>query len=163
MTTPQVPADGIDLGQSKADRAWTYVIFGGGGLLVLLVAPLLSDWLASIPVVPFKGVLEWVGSFDQTWAWIARPVMGLILGLVVAVLAVADERHLIVSHDTVVIVHDQDRRTLRRDQIVGIHRDGKKVTIDGDSGRVLFDHRVEAPKDAVRAAFVDRGYPYESD
>lgn len=147
---------------TKADRLWTYAIFGGGGLVLLLLAPLLSNWLASVPIVPFKGALEWVGSFDQTWAWFARPAIGLAAGLVLAVMVIADERHLVVGSDSVVVIHDEDRRVLRRDQIVGVHLEGKKIIIDGDHGRVLFHHHVEARRDEIRAAFVDQSYPWES-
>ncbi len=52
---------------------------------------------------------------------------------------------------------------LTRDQVVGIHRDRKKIVIDGTHGRRLFAEQVEAKRDAVRAAFVERGWPYESD
>lgn len=161
MSTQPSPGT-VDLGMNRSDRIWTYVLLGGGGLLLFLLAPTLSTWLASVPIVPFKGVLEWIGSFDQTWAWIVRPAVGLLIGLGVAVIAIADEHHLLVGYESVVIVHDQDRRTLRRDQIVGVHLDGKKVMIDGDHGRVLFDRQVEAKRDDIRAAFVDRGYPWES-
>jgi hypothetical protein len=52
---------------------------------------------------------------------------------------------------------------LRRDQVVGVHRAGTKVTIDGDHGRVLFSETLEAPRDRVREAFLTHAYPWESD
>lgn len=156
-------AQPVTLGMNRQDRTWTYVLFCGGGALLFLLAPLLADWLRSFPIVPFKPALEWVGSFDQIWAWVARPVVGALLGAVAAVLIIADEHLLEVGHDAVVIVHDKDRRRVAREQIVAIHLDGKKVIIEGTEGRTLFDKSVEAKRDDVRAAFRDRGYPFETE
>lgn len=163
MSARPSPSPGaVELGFTRSDRIWAYAMFGGGGLLVFLLAPVLSSWLAAIPIVPFKGVLEWVASFDQPWAWVVRPAVGLLIGLGVAFLAIVDEHRLVVGSDSVVVLHDKDRRTLRRDQIVGVHLEGKKVVIDGTQGRVLFNRQVEAKRDKIRAAFLDHGYPWES-
>lgn len=91
-----------------------------------------------------------------------RPLVGLLLGLVAALFVIADEYGLEVHQDSVVVVHGEDRRTIPRADIVGIHRDGKKVHIDGRGGRVIFAESIDAGRDAVREAFTSRGYPYES-
>ncbi len=151
------------LGMSASDRAWTFVILGGGGAVLLAVLPWLLDLLAGFPFVPFRGVADWVSSFDQWWAPFARTGLGLVAGVVLALLTIVDEYRLEVGDEEIVVVHDKDRRTVRRDQVLGIHRDGKKVTIDGSGGRTLFDHKVDAPRERVREAFVGRGWPWESD
>ncbi|WP_229054699.1 hypothetical protein [Aeromicrobium sp. Leaf350] len=157
------PSDHDLLGSSREDTVWTYVLLGGGGALVLLLAPLLAAWLADVPFIPFSEPLRWVGDFDEPWQWVVRGVVGLVLGLVLAAVELESQYSLEVHDDRVVVVHGQDRRTLTRDQVVGIHRDRKKVVIDGTQGRRLFEETVEAKREAVRRAFVDRGYPYESE
>ncbi|WP_375002563.1 hypothetical protein [Aeromicrobium sp. CTD01-1L150] len=151
------------LGTSRADKVWTFGILGGGGALLIGALPWLLDSLGSIPFIPFKGVADWMVGFDQWWAPLVRIGVGLIIGLVLAVLTIWDEYRLEVGHLDIVVVHGEDRRTLRRDQVVGIHRDGKKVTIDGAQGRVLFDQKLEAKREDVREAFVSREWPWESD
>ncbi len=150
------------LGPTREDHIWTLVLLGGGGIVVLLVAPIVAGWLAEVPFIPFAEPLRWVGGFDEPWQWAARAGIGLVAGLVLAVLAIADEHRLEVDDDQVVVIHGDDRRTLRRDMIVGIHRDGGALVIDGTQGRTLLKKKIEAPKDAVRDAFVSRGYPWES-
>lgn len=147
------------LGMSTADRAWTFVIFGGGGAVLLAALP----WLLDLPFIPFRDVADWLSSFDQWWAPVLRTGLGLVAGLVIAVLVVVDEYRLEVGDEEIVVIHDKDRRILRRDQVVGIHRDGKRVTIDGTEGRTLFEQTVEAPRDLVREVFLARQWPWESD
>ncbi len=151
------------LGSERDDVIWTYVLLGAGGAAVLLLAPLAANWLAGVPFIPFSEPLRWVGDFDAPWQWLLRGALGLAIGLVGAAVVLESEHHLEVHDDRLVVQHGKDRRTLERDQVVGIHRDGKKVVIDGTHGRRLFDHPVEAKRDAVRSAFVDRGWPYESE
>ncbi|WP_299052017.1 hypothetical protein [uncultured Nocardioides sp.] len=151
------------LGSTRADEAWTYALLGGGGALLLLAAPLLARWLGDVPFVPFGGVLEWVGGLDEAWwTWLARPAAGLAVGLVAAVVVLHEEYRLEVGPEDVVVVHGDDRRSLQRSAIIGVHRDGRTVTIDGRDGRRLFAEKVEAPRERVREAFTAHGYPYES-
>ncbi|GAA1747820.1 YqeB family protein [Aeromicrobium alkaliterrae] len=157
------PREHAYLGSNREDTVWTYVLLGGGGVLVLVLAPLLAAWLADVPFIPFSEPLRWVGDFDEPWQWAVRGIVGLVAGLVLAAVTLESEYRLEVHDDRVVVVHGKDRRTLTRDQVVGVHRDRKKVVIDGTQGRRLFEETVEAKRDAVRAAFVDRGWPYESE
>lgn len=152
-----------DLGSTREDKLWTYAIFAAGGVLLLTVGPLLARWLADVPFVPFKDPLRWVGDFDQPWAWVARPAIGLVAGLVGAFLVLVDEWRLEVHDDAVVVVHDRDRRRLAREAVIGVHLDGKKVVIDGADGRRLFEKPVEAGRERVKQAFASRGYPFETE
>lgn len=151
------------LGMTRADKIWLFVLLGAGGLLVFLTAPWLARWLASVPFVPFAGPLEWVGSFNAPWTWVVRPALGLALGLVGAVLLVADEYRLEVDDHGVVVVRGEDRRRIAREQITGVYQERKDVVIHGAGGRVFFDRKIDAPKDAIRGAFAGRGYPWESE
>ncbi len=152
-----------ELRMSDEDRVWAFVLLGGGGGLLLLALLWLTDLVGGLPVVPFEGSAEWVASFDASWAWAARLGIGVVLGSALAAFSILDEHRLLVSDDRLVAVHGKDRRVLRRDQVVGVHRAGKKLTIDGDHGRVLFSGPLEAPRDRVREAFLAHAYPWESD
>lgn len=152
-----------DLGSTREDAVWTYVLLGAGGVVLLTAGPPLAAWLADFPFVPFSDVLRWVGERDSAWAWVARTALGLLAGLVGAFLVLVDEWRLEVHDEAVVVVHDKDRRRLAKESIVGIHLDGKKVVIDGTEGRRLFDKRVEAKPRRIKEAFAARGYPLESE
>ncbi|EFQ82764.1 hypothetical protein HMPREF0063_11973 [Aeromicrobium marinum DSM 15272] len=150
------------LGMSREDRRWTVVLLGAGGAVLLAILPWVLDLLSGVPLVPFREVGNWVSSFDQPWAAAARVGVGLLAGVALALVTIWDEHRIEVHDDTLVLVHGDDRRTLRRDQVLGIHRDGKKVVVDGEGGRVLFARPLEAKRDRVREVFLARGWPWES-
>ncbi|WP_446664950.1 YqeB family protein [Flexivirga sp. B27] len=150
------------LGFTRDDVLWMVAIFGvlAGGLLG--AAPWIARWLRDIPAVPFHAALDQLASFDQPWSHVARPALGIVLGVGAALVIVLTAHRLEVYDDHLVIRRGDDRRSIARDDIVGIHRDGKKIVIDGKQGRRIFADEVEAKAQQVRAAFLDRGYPYES-
>jgi len=152
-----------DLGSTREDKIWTYALIAAGGVLLLTVGPIVARWLADVPFVPFKEQLRWVDGYDEPWAWAVRVAVGLIGGLVGALIVLADEWRLEVHDDAVVVVHDQDRRRLTRASIAGIHLNRKTVVIEGADGRLLFDKQVEAKPARIKAAFSSRGYPLESE
>ncbi|MDT9593771.1 hypothetical protein RDV89_11880 [Nocardioides zeae] len=153
-----------DLGMTRQDAVWTYVLLGLGGVALLVLGPLAARWLAGadLPLVPFRDTLAWIGGFDQWWAWVVRPLVGLGAGLAMAAVVVDEEWHLEVHDDHVLTRRGRDRRRLERSGIVGVHLEKKHVVIEGEHGRVLFDHPVEARGEQVREVFTSRGYPYES-
>lgn len=151
-----------ELGFTRADLMWMMGIFGVLAAGLLGAAPWIARWLRDIPAVPFHEVLDRIGEFDQPWAHVARPALGLLIGVIAAVLIVATAHKFEVHDDHLVIRRGDDRRSIARSDIVGIYREGKKVVIDGTEGRRIFEDEVEAKADQVRDAFVQRGYPYES-
>lgn len=167
---PEVGSEGGSEGGShdrldytRADRVWTYVLLAGGGGLLLLLGPVVAAWLADVPFVPFSDLLRWIGGFDGPLAWFLRPVVGVGVGAAFAALVIDEAWSLEVHDDHVVTVRGRDRRRLDRSSIVGVYLDRKRVVIDGEDGRVLFDKKVEARRDVVHAAFVSRGYPFENE
>lgn len=152
-----------ELRMTDADRAWTVALLGGGGALLLLLLPWLLELLSGFPFVPFGDVARWVAGFDAPWAWAARAAVGALGGVALAVLTVLDEHRVLVRDEELVLLHGSDRRTIPRDQVVGVHRAGKRLVVDGTHGRRIFDERLEAPRAEVREAFLAHAYPWESD
>lgn len=165
MSTPATPpaGDKATLGPTSADQVWTFVVLAGGGAVILALGPLLAAWLSDVPWIPFSDALRWVGEFDSPLAWAVRIAGGAAAGAVLAVIDIEESWRLEVYDDRVVSVRGKDRRHLAKGSIVGIHLDRKKVVIDGTDGRVLFDEKIDAPRERVRTAFRDRGYPLETE
>lgn len=155
--------DGRDvLGMPTSEKVLWVLLLGGGAALGLGLLPWLLSLTQGFPFIPLRDVVEWVSALDAWWAPYARVATGLILGSGFALLSMLDEYTLEVGDDDLVIVHDDDRRTVKRADVIGIYRDGSKITIDGHAGRVLFDKKVAAKRDDVRDSFVARGWPWES-
>ncbi len=133
---------------------------GGAGLGLLL--PLLARWAGELPWMPFQGPLRLLGSLDASWLVWGRPLVGAVLGLAVAAWIITGSAVLLVRDDRLTVVRrGQVERVVRRDQVDGVHRRGSKVVLVNAQGRELFADDVEGPKDVVRAAFVEHGYPWE--
>lgn len=158
-----IAAPETELRMSDADRAWTFALLGGGGALLLALLPWLLDLLSGFPFVPFGDVARWVAGLDAPWAWAVRAAAGALVGVALAVLTVLDEHRVVVRDEELVHVHRSDRRTVPREQVVGVHRHGKRLVVDGTQGRRLLDERLEAPRAEVREAFLAHAYPWESD
>ncbi|MCC2312757.1 YqeB family protein [Cellulomonas xiejunii] len=137
-------------------------LLAAAGAALGLLLPLLARWAAGLPWVPFQGPLRLLASFDGSWLVWGRPLLGAVLGLLLAAWVVTGTAVLVLSDAQVEVVRrGQVERVIRRDQVDGVHRRGSKVVVESAQGRELFADDVEGPKDAVRAAFVRHGYPWE--
>lgn len=156
--TPPTVVGGFDRG----GRVWVLVIFAALGAGAGALLPYVAGWAADLPWVPFQGPLELLASFDQAWLTWGRPLLGLVLGLAFAGWTIADSPVLEIEAARVrVRQRGEVQRILERDKIDAVHRKGGTVVIENAQGRVLFSGDVEGDRDAVRAAFVDHGYPWE--
>ena len=141
-----------------------------GGLLTLggagfgLLLPVLARWAGEVPWMPFQGPLRLLGSVDAGWLTWGRPVLGAVLGLLVAAWIVTGSPVLLVSDAHVRVERrGQVERVLRREQVDAVHRRGSQVVLVTAQGRELFADEVEGPEVAVRDAFVAHGYPWEGE
>ncbi|QKE83468.1 hypothetical protein [Arthrobacter sp. NEB 688] len=149
-------------GFDTGGRAFVLTLFGGGGLALGLALPWLARLAAEQEWVPFGGPLRALGAPDAAWLPWGRPVIGLAVGLVLAAWVLAHTAVLHVSRAEVRVErYGSVQRVIPRERVDGVHRDGGKVVLEAASGRVLFRDDVEGDRDAVRAAFVDAGYPWE--
>jgi len=156
-------ADGTRVGGFDTEGRWfVAALLGLGGVALGALLPVLAGWAAELPWMPFQGPLRLLGSFDGGWLVWGRPVIGGVLGLLAAAWVVTGSAVLVVGDERVEVVRrGQVERVVRRDQVDGVHRRGSKVVLVSAQGRELFADDVEGPKDAVRAAFVRHGYPWE--
>lgn len=150
------------LGMTGADTAFLAVLGAvlGAGAAALL--PIAARWVEERGV-PFPGILQLLASFDSDWLVWGRPVIGLVVGVIAALLISRAEPVLHVSDEGVLVEKGDSRRRIRREDVAGVYRDGKKLVIETEQGRRLYDGDVEGKRDLVRATFVDRGYPWENE
>lgn len=144
------------------DRSSAVLVAGAGlvlGALAAVLLPILAYW-AEGRGLPFPGPLRFLASFDSAWLVWGRPVIGAVGGLVAGVLVVHLSPVLYVDADAIVVEKGDDRRRITREQVGGVYRERSNVVIAAKEGRTLFEGDVEGGRDAVRAAFVDHGYPW---
>lgn len=138
------------------------VLFALGGAGLGALFPLLAGWAAELPWVPFQGPLRLLGSFDQQWLVWGRPALGLVLGLALAAWVILDSPVLKVGQERIEVRRRGEvQRVIQRDKVAAVYPKGAKITIETESGRVLFEGDVEGDRDGVREAFIEQGYPWE--
>ncbi len=152
----------VRLGMTGDDTAFLALIGAALGAGAAALLPIAARWVEERGV-PFPGILQLLASFDSDWLVWGRPVIGLVIGLVAALLIAHAEPVLHVSSDSVLIEKGDSKRRIRREDVAGVFRDGKKLIIETEQGRRLYDGEVEGKRDLVRATFVDRGYPWENE
>ena len=158
-----VSSERIDLGMSTGDRAVVLVGFplAGAGLGALL--PLVWGVVEDASWIPFHGPLAALMSVDDGWSWLVR-IGGLALvGLVVAVVAIAEDTVVSIGQDDVRIRVKGTSRTIGRERIAGVFHDGKHLVIETAEGRRLLDAEVDGAKRKAAPAFQQFGYPWEND
>lgn len=159
---PPAPSSATVGGFDRAGVLWVLLIFGAGGTALGAALPFLAGWAARLPWVPFQGPLELLGSFDQSWLVWGRPVLGLVVGLVLATFVIGHTPVLVIREDEIQVQRrGQVERIIRRSQVDSVYPRGSKVVIETDKGRSLFDDEVEGDREAIRKAFIDHGFPWE--
>ena len=162
MKDPHSPAMGVRLGFDRSSAAFVAVAGLVLGAVAAVLLPILAHW-AQGRGLPFPGPLRFLASFDSAWLVWGRPVIGGVVGLVAGVLVVHLSPVLYVNPYTILIEKGDNRRRITREQVGGVYRERGTVVIAAKEGRILFEGDVEGGRVAIRAAFVDHGYPWESD
>lgn len=161
MTTDGAPPVHVVGGFDRAGRRWVVSLFGGGGVALGAVLPVLVGWAVELPWVPFQGPLRLIATFDQSWLTWGRPVLGLLLGLGAAAWVIADAHVLEVGPDEIQVRRRGEvQRVIQHATVASVHPKGSKVVIETETGRTLFEGEIEGDKAAVRRAFVETGYPW---
>jgi hypothetical protein len=140
---------------------WLVAVIGAAlGVGVGFLLPWLGTVAARYPI-PFAGPIELLSSFEAPALVVLRPVIGAAVGLVVAAVVISGSPRITVTDAEILIAKGDDERRIERAQVAGVYRDGGALVIDSVEGRQLYNGDVEAPRAAVRDAFVAHGYRWE--
>ncbi len=143
-------------------RLILYVLLGVGCPLIALAVPYLARVTSDLPWFPFQGPLELLASLHSGWLVWGLPLIAFVVGVVLAGVGLGLSPVLIISESEVVVCEGDSVTIIRREQIDGVRSKGKKVTIYSAAGRELFSDEILGSREAVRSAFIDHGYPWES-
>ncbi|MFG3440284.1 hypothetical protein ACGF0J_23795 [Nonomuraea sp. NPDC047897] len=149
------------LGPTAGQRTLFWIGFpllgaGAGWLLKLLVG-----WVSSLPWTPFEGPLRLIGSIPPTPLTIGAVAVGVVAGLVLAVLAEHYYVTVTVDDDGVTVVCRESRQEVSREAVAGACYDAKQFVLLGhDTGELVRRGGDLPSEERLAAAFRAHGYPW---
>ncbi|WP_369215932.1 YqeB family protein [Streptomyces flavofungini] len=149
-----------DLRHSKGDL---WVLLAGlpaAGLLIGLAVPRLARWASDSPVLPWRDAVAFVGGLDAPWQTGVVMAAGLVVGLVLAFVAMAEAMRLRLTDEEVRVEQHDSTLVLRRADIAAVFRDGKHLVVLGRDSAELARGEHQAPAAALAEAFRAHGYPW---
>ncbi|HLS14187.1 MAG TPA: hypothetical protein VK095_06705 [Beutenbergiaceae bacterium] len=124
----------------------------GGGVGYALMR--LSDWLLSLPWLPYQGALEWVQSLPQPGVMIALVVLGGLAGLWLAAEISRSQMTVAVGDHAVELRRGADRQQLTRAQVHRVFTDGSDLVLHGAGGQELARERQDLKPARLHRAFL---------
>lgn len=136
------------------------VLGAAAGWLVLTIA----GWVTSLPWAPLQGPFELVASVaDRPWATVVAIAVGIVAGLVVALLAENDYLIVTVDDSRVTVARGESTRDVPRTSIDAVFLDGKQLVLLGRGTEELAREGGDVDAGRLAAAFVAHGYPWQAD
>lgn len=137
--------------------------FGAAGLVLGYFLPQIAAWALKLPWVPFEGPLKLVNYFSGIWVNLLLAFLGLIIGLVIAAVAVKETLVVTITDEEVQLDKDGHKQTIERKEINTIFLDGKQLVILGKSGHELARDKIDESPSTVIDAFKRHGYSWSSE
>ncbi|BCJ30803.1 YqeB family protein [Actinocatenispora sera] len=161
MTTSS--PDGTLVSRSTGERILLAV-----GLPVLTVAVaeavnLLAPAIAGLPWAPLQGPFRLVARLPEPYTTVGAVVLGVVVGLILALVAAAEEVSVRVSDTTVTITRDEAVRSVPRAQVGAVFLADDDLVLLGVGTEELARQAVDLDATALRAAFDRHGYPWQPD
>ncbi|KQL52757.1 hypothetical protein AN964_03975 [Heyndrickxia shackletonii] len=140
-----------------------YAGFGALGLLLGYFLPRIATWALKLPWVPFEGPLKLIHSFNGFWVDMIIALVGLIVGLVIASIAVKEILVVTISDEAVQLDKDGHKQTIGQKEIDIVFLDGKQLVILGKSGYELAREKIDESPKKVVDSFKKHGYSWSSE
>lgn len=159
---PSTSPDGPTvLAPSTAERALVWLGFPlVGAVLGALLGPF-ATWVVALPWAPLQGPFELVTSIPEPYLTVGGPVVGVLAGLGVALLASAESVTVTVDAAEVTVTRDDSTRRVSRDAVHAVFLDRKELVFLGEDSREIAREGGDLPsRDQLAAALGGHGYPW---
>ncbi|MBN6039941.1 hypothetical protein [Amycolatopsis sp. 195334CR] len=133
------------------------------GAALLWGLKLAAGWVATLTWFPFQGPFELVASIPEPAATLGALGIGAVGGLVLAFLGELDLLSLELDATGVVLTRGGESQRFERAAVGAVFFDGGKLVLVGTAGDELARESSDLPKQRVRAAFEQHGFPWHAD
>lgn len=122
-----------------------------------------SGWIAGLPWAPLQFVFEGIDDAPDPQAALVALGAGALLGLIVAVLAVADMLVVRVGVSEVTLTRGGNKakqRRVSRGDVTGAFFDRNELVLLGRGSSEMAREKTDLSKTTIAAAFTAKGYPW---
>lgn len=168
MSEPRTGREPETIAEASWVSAVMWVGFPIAGILVVGGLKLLANSVVGLPWVPFQGPLELIASLPEPVATIGAVVLGLLAGLVLAVIGKRESVSVTVGPERVVLNRGGTPvQEVAADQMDGAFVDGKQLVLLGRDTAELMRQSTDLNARVLADAFPRHGYrwldgdPYE--
>lgn len=146
-------------GLSTSDAVIAVVVCTSIGVALGFFLPAIGGFAARFPI-PFGDAVEKLSQFDQPLVVTLRPIIGALLGLLIAGIFILASPRLIIGPEAVVVEkHGEQALRISKDSISSAYVDSDgKLTILTRSGHPAFRGSIEGDKKRLGRAFAAYGY-----
>lgn len=137
---------------------WVGLPVAGAGLLWLLT--LFVDWLLTLRWVPFRGPLELVDSIPEPLGTLGALGVGMVGGLILALIAHDERLAVTVSPDSLRLDGDEYEATFTRDEISAVFVDKSQLVVLGRNTGELARRPSELDHAQLAKVFQEHGFPW---
>lgn len=149
-----------ELGLSNVDKIFLIIIPPVIGALIGWFIPDIADWSAKIPIMPFGGLLEWIGTLEGKWVSIAALILGVLAGIIFIFFAFNETLKITITDVDVKLYIHKKVKHIHRDAISAVYMDERDLVILGDDGYEVFREKSESKKELVARVFRQHMYPW---
>ncbi|WP_117215432.1 YqeB family protein [Allorhizocola rhizosphaerae] len=146
------------------DPVWVRVLvwlgFPIAGALLGYLLKLVSRWIVGLEWAPWQGPFKLLTKMHEPWFTIVPVAVGVVAGLVLALLAWEDSLRVSVSRESVGLRRGDKERELSAAAVRGVFVDGKELVLLGASGEELAREKSDLDGGLLREAFGAHGFAW---
>lgn len=148
------------VGLSKIEKTLYWIIPPVLGAVLGWFLPVIADWVLTIPIVPFKGPLEFITSLNSFWVSIIAAVIGSVAGLFFSQYILTEILQVFISDQNVKLLFKEKEEVIEKKDISAVYLENKDLVVLGHDDTELYRERIESKKMFVESAFKHHGYKW---
>ncbi|MCP3775505.1 DUF308 domain-containing protein [Paenibacillus sp. MZ04-78.2] len=134
------------------------------GIALGYFIPMIAQWAATLPWIPFQGPLKLISSFSGAWVTtVVTSILGLLTGLWFAEEVIKDTLRVVVSGETIRLEKDGIVQELSFENISMVFLDGKQLVFLGHAGQELARDKYDWASERIVSALTAHGYAWSPD
>jgi len=148
------------IGLSKIEKALYWIIPPVLGAVLGWFLPVIADWVLTIPIVPFKGPLEFITSLNNFWVSIIAAVIGIVAGLFFSQYIFTEILQVFISDQNVKLLFKEKEEVIEKKDISAVYLENKDLVVLDHKGTELYREQLESKRALAESAFKHHGYKW---